>query len=344
MRAKGETLRVVHGLGWYFPDSSGGTEVYVDGLARHLAGFGVHSAIAAPSDDRPSADYAWNGFPVHRYPVPDATREEIAQSLPHGRFDEFSAWLEAQNADVYHQHSWTRGCGLAHLRVARRLGLPTVVTVHVPGVVCLRGTMMLDGRHPCDGHVAVDRCGACWGSSRGIPPPVARLQSRRPELSLGLARVSPSGRLRTALLTPHLVARHRSALVELGRTADRVVAVCRWLHDALALNGLPLEKLAYCPQGTDLPVGQAPRTRRADEPFRIGFLGRWDPDQGHRRSGRRLPPSAGGDTRRARRARVAGRSSLRTGGPRPCRRRAQNPVRRASATRGDRRGGRRLRF
>ena len=29
-------MKVVQALGWYFPESSGGTEVYVSGLARGL--------------------------------------------------------------------------------------------------------------------------------------------------------------------------------------------------------------------------------------------------------------------------------------------------------------------
>jgi len=29
-------VKIVHLLGWYFPDSVGGTEVYVEGLCRRL--------------------------------------------------------------------------------------------------------------------------------------------------------------------------------------------------------------------------------------------------------------------------------------------------------------------
>ena len=34
-------MKIVQALGWYFPESSGGTEVYVSGLSRGLAASGL---------------------------------------------------------------------------------------------------------------------------------------------------------------------------------------------------------------------------------------------------------------------------------------------------------------
>ena len=41
-------MKIVHLLGWYFPDSVGGTEVYVEGLCRRLRAAGHEVLIAAP--------------------------------------------------------------------------------------------------------------------------------------------------------------------------------------------------------------------------------------------------------------------------------------------------------
>jgi glycosyltransferase involved in cell wall biosynthesis len=275
-------VRVVHAVGWYFPESSGGTEVYVDALARNLRAFGVDSSILAASADGQSAAYRWAEVPVDRYPVPAATRREIVDAVPHARFSEFADRLRAQNADVYHQHSWTRGCGLPHLAEAKRLGLKTVVTVHVPSVMCLRGTMMLNGLQACDGKVDVGRCSECWGTSRGVPRTMAAWLGRNPATAGALARLLPESRFQTALLTPGLVARRQTELAALVRNADRIVAVCRWLFEALTLNGVPERKLLYCPQGIDAPSGVRRPARPVGEhrPFRIGFLGRWDPVKG----------------------------------------------------------------
>jgi glycosyltransferase involved in cell wall biosynthesis len=58
------------------------------------------------------------------------------------------------------------------------------------------------------------------------------------------------------------------------------VAVCRWLYDVLALNGVPRERLVYCPQGVERPEPGIPTIVAAGDsarhPLRIGFLGRWE--------------------------------------------------------------------
>jgi glycosyltransferase involved in cell wall biosynthesis len=276
-------MNVVHATGWYFPDSSGGTEVYVDALARNLLARGFDSSVAAATDGE-ATTYRWNGVEVHRFPAGEPTRAEIVGALPSPRFAEFETTLRRLKADVYHQHSWSRGCGLAHLRCAKALGLKTVVTVHVATLVCLRGTMMLDGASPCDGLVEVARCSECWGPTRGIPRALARWQGQHSKAAATLGEWLPSAsRLRTALLTPALVERRRDDIAELGRQADRIVAVCRWLYDALARNGVPREKLVYCPQGIDVPGGVRLRARGAERPgaaVRIGFVGRCDGAKG----------------------------------------------------------------
>jgi glycosyltransferase involved in cell wall biosynthesis len=63
--------------------------------------------------------------------------------------------------------------------------------------------------------------------------------------------------------------------------ADRVVAVCQWLYDALAANGVPRTKLVLSRQG--LPAAflgaaaaVAPGPPSADAPLRLIYVGRWD--------------------------------------------------------------------
>ena len=41
-------MRLLHALGWYFPDNTGGTEVYVQGLAQTLAQRGHDVIVVAP--------------------------------------------------------------------------------------------------------------------------------------------------------------------------------------------------------------------------------------------------------------------------------------------------------
>lgn len=270
-------IQVLHALGWYFPQSSGGTEVYVRSLARHLRPLGIHSSImAAMPEGGDACDDVIDDVPVHRYRVGRATRREIASRRPHDGFDEFRFWLDAHRPDIYHQHSWTRGCGLPHLEHARAVGLPTVVTVHVPSVICLRGTMMRDGEEACDGIVDVAGCTRCWAPTRGIPHALAQRQAAWPQVSTALASALPVSRLRSALATPLLVEQRQQELAALAAAADRVVAVCHWLDAALLANGLPRGRVHCIAQGTESGDAPAKLHRGTTDTLHVGFIGRWD--------------------------------------------------------------------
>src|SRR5580692_4141924 len=136
-------MNVIHGLAWYLPDSVGGTEIYVSGLVRELPNYGIESQIAAATTGVHAADYVADDVPVHRYPFSDAADLAATRGeRPYRNFDAFVGWLERQPRGIYHQHSWTTSCGLRHIEAAKALGFKTVLTVHVPAYICLRGTMM----------------------------------------------------------------------------------------------------------------------------------------------------------------------------------------------------------
>jgi glycosyltransferase involved in cell wall biosynthesis len=235
----------------------------------------------APTSAVGGGDYSWSGVQVRRYFVPDATHDEIVQQQPHAGFEAFEATIRNGRFDVYHQHSWTRGCGLPHLVAAKRNGLKTVLTVHVPAPICPRGTLMFNGTTPCDGHIDVGRCTTCWGAARGIPSIVSTWQARHADQSASVAAVLPASRLQTAFATPALVERHARNLREAVHAADRVVAVCQWLYDALLINGVPASKLILSRQGVDVDgCSRHPRPGTPHGPLAIGFIGRWDPVKG----------------------------------------------------------------
>lgn len=272
-------MKIAASLGWYFPQSTGGTEVYVSSLYKHLQEFGAEIRIAAATDDSFEHHYKYQDLPVYRYPV--SAKRDRAQTLgtrAHGGFEKFGQWLQEERADIYHQHSWTYGCGLHHLRAARQLSIPTVLTVHVPGPVCLRGTMLHEGQQPCDGVIRQQRCASCWLQERGLGPVARKLLSGLPP-DIG-RRARAFGRVGTALAATDLVRRHRDSLLQAADTADRVVAVCRWLYEALLANGFPRHKLILNRQGVSNVAPQASKPERPSRSLRIGYLGRWDPLKG----------------------------------------------------------------
>jgi glycosyltransferase involved in cell wall biosynthesis len=271
-------MRVIESAGFYYPTSAGGTEVYVSSLSRNLQADGIECIVAAPA--REASHYFHEGVEVFRYPVPERLlRNEVQGNKAPRQFDKFEGWLSDQRADVYHQHSWTTGCGLWHLKTAKRLGLKTVITVHVPGSICMRGTMLYEGSTGCDGKIEPERCASCWLQSKGMPVGIARRMAKLPAGLRTLARVP---RIGPVLAANALAARRKIELHEMAASADRIVAPCSWLYAALLGNGLPQRKLVLNRQGVghQLHGGVASRTRNDSEVFRFGFLGRWDPIKG----------------------------------------------------------------
>lgn len=272
-------MRVLESVGFYYPDTSGGTEIYVSALASHLQARGIECSVLAPSASGRATQYVHEGIKVLRYPVPDRwLRREIQGRQPPRGFAVFEDWLVRRKADVYHQHSWTTGCGLWHLTAAKRLGLKTILTVHVPGNICMRGTMLYEGREACDGKIVPERCASCWLQSKGLTAGSARRMAKIPE-SLGFLERLPG--VGPALSARALAADRMKNLLETIAVADRIIAVCGWLHDALLANGVPPKQLILNRQGAVGP--KLERLGQTDQPsdvVRFGFLGRWDPVKG----------------------------------------------------------------
>jgi glycosyltransferase involved in cell wall biosynthesis len=290
-------MKIVHSLGWYFPDSCGGTEVYVDSLVRELTNLKLVSVVAAPRDGTTDDDYSYHGIAVHRYPVsPTLSRDQRRGTAPRGGFEQFASWLERERTDIYHQHSWTAGCGLHHLKWAKQIGLPTVMTIHLPGNVCMRDTMLRNGKTVCDGKIEVQRCGACWARHSGAPAWVAETFSRLPSsVSEKFNLAMPESKLSTLLSLPFLVAEFQRHFREMIDLADRVVVPSQWVYDALLANGVANKKLILSHQGVseEFPL-QLPPPKKSNRRLRMGYFGRWSALKGIDvllKAIQKLPPS-----------------------------------------------------
>jgi glycosyltransferase involved in cell wall biosynthesis len=273
-------VHVLQAAAWYPPHNLGGTEIYLEGLVSALAMRGITSTVLVPRHAAAAETYEHARTSVETYPVNETpAKDEFRRGLRHLDFDVFVAQLRAHAGAIYHQHSWTRGCGPHHLRVARELGFSTIVTVHVAGNICLRGTMLRFGEAPCDGRVEAWRCGACWAHNRGLPKSLAGIVSNLPPALAKAARAGGAEKLATALSARALGAERLSSLREMVANADRVIAVCQWLYDALAINGVPRAKLALSRQGISpafrKEVRAASRKEATGRQLRLLFLGRW---------------------------------------------------------------------
>lgn len=268
-------MKLIQTSAWYPPDSSGGVEVYLDGLAQGLKPLGIECLVGTPLKAELVSPLAvsqtdhHNGVEVYHY----------------ASFTAFKGWLQASQSKIYHQHTVRDRCGIPHLRLAHELGMKTILTVHMPEIVCVRGTMMQAGQTACNGQIDVTRCGHCLGVSKRVPSWIAEPLSQLPRSLINAShdrlRRSSDVRFRqlaTTLKTPAQVRDRSRQLQEIVHLTDRIVVVCQWLYDALIANGVPATKLLLSRQGVSAAVPVLSRTSHT--PLRIGFLGRWQETKG----------------------------------------------------------------
>lgn len=285
-------MRVVQALGWYFPESLGGTEVYVAALSRRLRAAGADVVVAAPDPTiAHERCYEHDGIDVYRYPIPGRpTREEVQGLVPARGAEQFHDWLRHWRPDVVHVHAFVTGLGLREMKAARAAGARVIVTTHSGslGFICQRGTMMRWGAELCDGVSTPAKCAACALQSRGLGRPLARAFGAIPP-ALGRIARSLSGRLGTALSMSDLISRNAVMQREMLATVDRFVVLTDWALRAACANGAPRDMLAL----NRLGLGQetvrpkpAPEEQPTVPPITVGYLGRFDRIKGGHDLGR----------------------------------------------------------
>jgi glycosyltransferase involved in cell wall biosynthesis len=279
-------VKIVQALGWFYPESAGGTEMYVDGLSRRLIGLGHEVLVAAPDPTRAEErHYSHHGLAVYRYPIPPApTRAEARGGTVVRGAECFHRWLHASRPDVVHIHTFVTGLGLAEVHAAKQTGARVIVTTHAAslGFVCQRGTMMRWGERLCDGISTPTKCAACVLQHRGLPKAVAwTVAAIPPAVGEHFNRVP--GRLGTALSMSAAIRRAQQQQQELLDTTDRFVVLTSWARNTVVSNAGHSEKVILNPLGYSLPLRRskpAPNERATHAPIRIGCVGRFDRDKG----------------------------------------------------------------
>ena len=285
-RAGDVLMKIVQGVGWYYPESWGGTEIYVAGLSRRLRALGHDVAVAAPDPSQPHArHYSHDGIPVYRYPIPsEPTRAEAQGGTTVRGAERFHQWLAAFRPDVVHLHTFVTGLGLAEVDAARSVGARVIVTTHSAslGFICARGTMMRWGTDPCDGITEASKCTGCMLEQRGMSRRLASLVAEVPAPIARLARHLP-GRAGAVFALPDFIRDQQARQRRLLSSVDRFVLLTDWARDTVLANGAPPAKVAVNRLGmTQRPPGlkPGPETRPTTLPLRLAYVGRFDPIKG----------------------------------------------------------------
>lgn len=145
---RGTQLRIICPTYWYPQHASDTQATYVHDINRHLVRRGHSVTVVTPGDPSLSREDTFDGVKIVRFPLelpPDLTYGRVAQSRVSwlGRFARvvvMAHYLEAQHrailaearengGDVIHAH-WAIPTGPAAVLAARKLHLPSIITMH----------------------------------------------------------------------------------------------------------------------------------------------------------------------------------------------------------------------
>jgi glycosyltransferase involved in cell wall biosynthesis len=278
-------MKVIHVPYCFRPDAVGGTEVYVESLAREQQRRGLDVVVAVPS--RLNSQHIDAGLPVRRF----ATADQCDLTALYGAGDEaasraFATVVDQERPDVVHLHTFTSAVSAYLAHTLRERDVRLVFTYHTPTVSCARGTLLHWGRDVCDGRLDVHRCASCTLHGLGLDSAAGRLIGALPSVvghtvgKLGLA-----GGPWTALRMTHLVQTRHAALRSFLADMDGIVVLCDWARDLLVRIGVAEEKLTLSRHGLaqvtptesrNTSIGSRPHV----EPLRVSFFGRLHPTKG----------------------------------------------------------------
>src|SRR5262249_47640058 len=197
---------VLHVPYTYFPDASGGTEVYVRALAQRLSARGYPSAVAAPG--AAAAACVDGGLPVYRFLSDARPRLELAYHVSDEIAAEgFGKILAQTRPSIVHLHARAAAVSDRLIGFAHAAGAHANFTEHTPPGSCLPGTVVRFGHGPCDGIIQTKRCMSCDLAASGMPRALARAAGAGPEaVSARAAAIRGPARPLSALRIPSLIA------------------------------------------------------------------------------------------------------------------------------------------
>jgi glycosyltransferase involved in cell wall biosynthesis len=267
-------MRVIHVPFCFAPDVVGGTEIYVEALAREQQRRGVEVLVAAPAQH--GERYEFNGLKVRRFGI---TPRIADQRVLYGAGDEiatraFERILDEEQPDLVHLHAFTSAISAQLAHTIKQRGTDVVFTYHTPTATCARGTLMQWDEAVCDGLLRLHTCSRCVLHGLGAPKPAAFVAGSFPPSVGGVAvRLGATHGMWTAVRMTELLELQHAAMREFLGQADRVVVLCDWAGHVLMRNGIPPHKLVLSRHGL-ATNGGVTRGRATRVGLRVAYMGR----------------------------------------------------------------------
>lgn len=157
-------MKVVLIVNFFPPQYTGGAEVSAFNSCYGLRQEGVDCSILsinARSTEDTDRTYELRGVPVHQVTYRRVPRTEVGKVLDWRIYRRIVAELERERPDLVHVHN-VSGTSLAPFVATRRLGLPTVATLHDQWLLCPNNMLYRSDGSPCDPAEGRGRCPNCF--------------------------------------------------------------------------------------------------------------------------------------------------------------------------------------
>lgn len=234
--------------------------MYVYQLAKELIANGHDCIVLSISDKELSLSY--ENIPIVYIPsVSEISQEAVNPS----NYEALSKIVNDYQPDVFHLHTYTPSLGVNHLKKIAKEGIAIAATAHITSFSCIRGDLMLYGKNICDGALYENRCMNCLLESRGFENSTLR------NLVVNLSRYSLTKKILPAL---KIYDNKAEAISIFKNIVDKVIVVSNWQSVVLQANDFVVNKTAICRQAVNANDVLKSKEINANEPLRIGFIGR----------------------------------------------------------------------
>jgi glycosyltransferase involved in cell wall biosynthesis len=287
-------LKVLFVTNGFPPRGRWGTEFYTWQLVGGLVAKGVEVSILHPLRDGSKVRYALERV---RAEVPSAPGDyrEVPVYLLHNAGDPkksfrssyadpeveaiFDEVLDAEKPDLVHFTYLLWGLSVNLPAVAKRRGVPSVVTLTDYGLLCHRGQMYNAALQACGGPHVPEICARCIRQPSKYDGPAAVVFLRR-IAGEALAALGGVGRVAVASDLEKREAEVRAAL----ESVDKFVAPTKLFERVFTKWGMSRDKLSHLIYSFDDRPYQVARTAPArplpSSPIRFGFMGQFTPHKG----------------------------------------------------------------
>lgn len=265
-------MKIIQVINSFMPDSVGGTENYVLGIAKSMIQLGHQVWIVAASK-KSTSRYDYEGVKVIRFRVAEkAAPDDIKTGKAPEGLNEFISILEEIKPDIIHFNTFNRVINLWHLRAAKERGIISFFTPHESGIFCLTGTMLRPDGSICNGNVNEQNCLSCYYQGHGL----GKIKSNA--LSWIARAVNAMG-MNTLPHVPasfSLTTSRKNELAGISRHADCCIAISPWIEGTFRRNGI--ENVTLVAQGISSSFVNAEHSkiapRKTGDKVRLLFVGR----------------------------------------------------------------------